>query len=171
VLTRALGIEKPPPETGIGPAKVSTSYAEIAQFGAAEYFRRSTKHRVVILLTDGESERYSAGAIGTQLKAAHVSLLIVRFWHASERVYTNGKPEVYRPDPEALAPLQRLAAVTSHEHVFDERETGGVVHAVRATIGDGPSVTVGRPQRLELAPYAALAAILPIAFVLRRRDP
>jgi hypothetical protein len=37
-------------------------------------------------------------------------------------------------------------------------------------LGDGPSVTVGRPSRLELAPYAALAALLPLAFVLRRRD-
>ena len=171
VLTRVLGIEKPPPETGLGPGKVSTSYTPIAQLGAANYFPRTTRRRVVILLTDGESEPYVPGAIATQLEAEHIGLLIVRFWDGAERVYTDGKPERYRPDPTSLSALRRLAAVTSRRPVFGERDTKRVVHAVRALIGDGPSVTVGRPRRLELAPYAALAAIVPIAFVLRRRDP
>jgi hypothetical protein len=171
VLTHALGIEKPPPEIGIGSGRVSTSYTPIVQLASADYFLRTTKRRVVILLTDGESEPFVPGAIATQLQAEHVHLLIVRFWDAAERVYTDGKPERYRPDPGSLVPLKQLAAVTSRQPVFEGRETKRVVHTVRRLIGDGPSVTIGRARRLELAPYAALAAILPIAFVLRRRDP
>jgi hypothetical protein len=37
-------------------------------------------------------------------------------------------------------------------------------------LGRGPSVALGRPKHVELAPYAALAALVPIAFILRRRD-
>jgi hypothetical protein len=47
---------------------------------------------------------------------------------------------------------------------------GGTVGRIQF-LGQGPLVDVGHPKRLELAPYAAVAALLPIAVALRRRDP
>lgn len=171
VLHRALGIERPPPSGDKGPqSKVQTSFGTLAQLAWTEYFGAQARHRLAILLTDGESERYSADAIATQLGEEHIHLVVVRFWHAAERVYSGGRPERYRPDPGALPKLRELAARTSHMRVFGERDTRGVVRAARGLLGDGPSVTVGHPSHLELAPYAALAALLPLALVLRRRD-
>jgi hypothetical protein len=171
VLHRALGIERPPPSgDGITPAMVQTSFASLAQLAWTGYFGARARHRLVILFTDGESVRYSPAAIATQLDAERIKLIVVRFWHAAERVYTGGRPERYRPDPGSLSTLRRLAARSSHQPVFAERDTGGAVRAARSLLGQGSSITVGRPNRLELAPYAALAALLPLAFVLRRRD-
>jgi len=97
-------------------------------------------------------------------------LLVVRFWHRDERVFTAGRPERYRPDPTSLAALRRLAALTSGQPVFEEADAARVARVAHGLLGRGTSVTVGRPKRVELAPYAALAALLPIVFVLRRRD-
>jgi hypothetical protein len=172
VLHRALGIERPPPSGDIGgpPTPVQTSFAALAQLAWTGYFGAAARHRLVVLFTDGESARYSPDAIATQLGSERIHLLVVRFWHPDERVYTGGRAERYRPDPGSFSQLERLADRTSHQPVFGERDTGGVVRAARSLLGDGPSVTVGRPKRLELAPYAALAALVPLALVLRRRD-
>jgi hypothetical protein len=170
VLHRTLGIERPPPQ-GLGTSgTVRTSLTSLAEVAGNGYFDSRARRRLVILFSDGESAEYSPDAIAAQLGGAHIHLLVVRFWDARERVYSHGRPERYRPDPGSLALLRVLAAQTSHRPVFGERDTGGVVRAARALLGDGPSVTVGSPRRVELAPYAAVAALLPLAFVLRRRD-
>src|SRR5262249_42633755 len=104
-----------------------------------------------------------------QLAAQHVGLLVVRFWHPDERVYTKGKIESYRPDPGALAPLERLAA--GGPGLYAESSLPAAERRARRWLGNGPSVTSGRPHRTELAPYAALAAAVPLALLLRRRDP
>jgi hypothetical protein len=62
-------------------------------------------------------------------------------------------------------------ARSSSTRVFAEDDAHDVVRAARRLLGQGPSVEVGHPKRLELAPYAAVAALLPIAVALRRRDP
>ena len=55
--------------------------------------------------------------------------------------------------------------------VFTEHELGAVAAAARAAIGDGPTGAQGRELRsVELAPYAALATGLPLAFLLWRRN-
>ena len=104
------------------------------------------------------------------MRADHVSLIVVRFWHADERVFgKRGAPEHYRPDPRSILPLRQLAAMSGR--VFGEDETGAIVKTARRALGRGRTRFDGRPQRVELAPYAALASVVPLAFLLRPRDP
>lgn len=171
VLHRALGIERPPP--GSGPSMrpvVETNLESIGQFSSAAYFGPKVRHRLVILFSDGESTSYLPLALATELHAEHIHLLVVHFWNAAERVYSAGRAERYRPDAGSLPFLRQVAAQTSRKPVFEETDTHDVVRDARSLLGRGPTVPVGRPKRLELAPYAALAALLPIAFVLLRRD-
>jgi hypothetical protein len=170
VLHRVLGIERPPPEGSSTSDGTTTSFDPIVQFSTASFFSPTTPHKLVILLSDGESDSYSPRAIGTQLRARHIGLLVVRFWRSDERVYSGGRQERYRPDPGSLAALQLLAAQTSHRPVFGEDDSSRVAHAAHDLLGSGPTIAAGRPRRVELARYAALAALLPVAFMVRRRD-
>jgi hypothetical protein len=172
VLEQSLGIERPPPmgSQELKPTHVQTNFMSIAELATAGYFDSKHRRRLVILFSDGESDTYSPAALVRPLAIAHVHLLVVRFWNAAERVYSQGRPERYRPNPASLPRLRELASRLGHEPVFDEKDTVGVVRAARSLLGHGPTVPVGRPKRMELAPFAALAALLPIAFVLRRRD-
>ncbi len=171
VLHRSMGIERPPSEAGRNVFGMATSFDPLTQLGSNGYFGPETRHRLVILLTDGESTLYSPTRVARDLRADGVRVLVARFWNARERVYTSaGKVEPYRPDRSALRPLETLAKGTGGG-VFEESELGPLRRAARSWLGRGPTRPVGTPSRLELAPYLALAAVLPVAFVLRRRDP
>ncbi len=170
VLHRAIGIQRPPSEAGRNVYGIATNFDPLAQIATAHYFGASARRRLAIVLTDGESNLYSPETVARALHRAHIDLLVVRFWHLRERVYTaSGRLEPYRPEPTALRPLEHLAAGTGGR-VFSENDLVDVVKAARDRLGSGPLRRVGTPRRVELAPYFALAAVLPVAFVLRRRD-
>jgi hypothetical protein len=126
------------------------------------------RRRLVILLTDGESVAYSPAAVATRLRAGRVGLIIVRFWNRAERVFNHGRPESYRPDPSSLGPLRVLADRSLG--LYGERHIGSAKRAAKAWLGAGPTASTGRRGHLRLAPYVAAAALVPLAFVLWRRD-
>jgi len=169
VIQRSIGIQRPPPEAGTKLQGRTTGFDSLGQLGQAGYFAPRVKHRLAILFTDGESTLYAARLVAKQLHVAHVGLLVVRFWRRDERVFTNGRAERYRPDPTSVVPLERLTAPSVG--LFGESELARAEHAARRWLGQGPTATVDRPGRLELAPYAALTALLPVAFLIWRRNP
>jgi hypothetical protein len=169
VLHRSIGIERPPPEAGATLLGRATSFGSLSQLATASYFPGRIRHRLVILLTDGESGRFGAGGVATALADEHVGLLVIRFWNPHERVYTDGKPEAYRPDPNSIASLR---ALTDRElGLYAESALPAAERRARRWLADGPTVTAGRPHRIELSSYVALAAAIPLALLLRRRDP
>ena len=170
VLHRAIGIQRPPAESGQAVYGIATSFDPLTQLATAGYFTQATRHKIAILLTDGESSVYSPETVARELRSEHIVLLVVRFWNPRERVYTSkGRVERYRPDRRSLAPLQILGTGLGRR-VFDESELAKVVRTVRTRLGGGPTRPVGVPGRVELSPYLALAAVVPIVFVLRRRN-
>jgi hypothetical protein len=170
VLRRAIGIQRPPSESGRNIYGTVTNFDPLAQLGTAGYFDRTLKHKLAILLTDGESDLFAPAALARNLSANRVALLVVRFWNPAERVYTaRDRVEPYRPNRGALRPLQELASGTGMR-IYAEDQLPDAVRAIRSRLGHGPTRAIGRPSRVELSPYVALAALLPIAFLLRRRD-
>jgi hypothetical protein len=87
------------------------------------------------------------------------------------RVYTRGAPEPqYLPDPSSRA-LRDSLARASRGSVFDERSAGPAAQRARQLLGKGRTVVHGRRTgREELAPYLALAALLPVGLLLWRRE-
>ena len=170
VVHEALGIERPPP---FASARVATDFSSIAELATSRYFAPTARHRLVILLTDGESAPFVVGNVADQLAEGHVRLLAVRLWNAGEAIYSGrGRRDPrYRPDPAALDPLRELVGRTAGGRVFGEGETHAVVAAARSAFGAGPTRPAGQEPRLvALAPYAVLAAVLPFLLLLRLRD-
>jgi hypothetical protein len=163
---RAVGIEQPPPRaTGVR----ATTYGALGAIPAAGYFAASAKHRAIVLLTDGESQPFDAGALGRALHGT--GLVIVRFWDRHESVFdASGRPEgAYRPDPSADTVLDALAVATGGR-VFGEADLRQASTRLRAVLGRGPTsrtLTRGRGET-PLAPYAALGALLPLAVLFWR---
>ena len=177
-LQKAVGVDRPAPGTGfiIAPGQVgsrnTTSFTALAGLGTQGFFSPEAKHRVVIVLTDGESPEVGAGRVGASFRRAGIDAVFVRFWGAKERVYTNGSAEPqYRPQPESRAILASLAGAT-RGRAFDEGDAAAVERQVHADVGTGPAqaVQADRGSRLALAPYLALVAFLPLGLLLWRRD-
>ncbi|MDX6410497.1 MAG: hypothetical protein QOE91_13, partial [Gaiellaceae bacterium] len=168
-LQKSIAIEEPPPfETAVR----ATDFGALAGIPENGFFDPSARHRVVVLLTDGETRPYDAAAVSKAFGATpRSSLIAVRFWRSTEAIYrtpSHADPS-YRPDPTSSLQLASLAAVTGGS-VFQEGELAATTAAVRAALGRGPTHEVARVQRVDpLGPYAALAALIPLALFFSRR--
>ena len=164
-----IGIEQPPPQSI---AVNATTLAPLADVATQGYYLPAARKRLLVVLTDGESQSFSAAAVARALRfGPGASLILVRIWAEGERVFgPSGQPESYRPDPESGPALAGLAAATGGR-VFAEGDLGAATQFARSTLGTGPTTARGRELRTTpLAPYVAAAALVPLLFVLRRRN-
>jgi hypothetical protein len=185
----ATGIEKPPPPfllTGV----LGTSFGPLSELRNQGFFNPTTTHRLAILLSDGESGAIAASTIGQALTLTSttpsrgfggflarapeppVSLFIVRVGGSSDRIYySNGQIErTYRPDPTAASTVASLAAA-AHGQVFTTADLSEAGSALRRALGSGGSHPVGtKTTTFNLAPFLAFAALIPLAFVILRRN-
>ena len=175
-LERAIGIERPPPGSSFIAAVQdtltnATSLASLAGVASQRFYSPAASRRLLVVLTDGESQRVSAPAVGRSLREAGIETVYLQFWAANERVFTAGTPESYRANPAARSILDGLAAATQGR-VYDESNVGAAVRRAREVLGSGPTRVEkdDRRQPLALAPYLAAAAFLPLALLLWRRD-
>jgi hypothetical protein len=159
VVRRAVTIEDPPPSTK---AVRSTNYADLDDIVTGNYFEPSVRRRVIVLLTDGESNPFDPGALANQLGVNHgYRFLAVRFWNQSEAVFdADGRPEpAYHPDPTGRVLLAELAGALGGRS-FEESETQAAASYLRQIVGRGPT---GRARRVlgqrALAPYIAGLAL------------
>jgi len=178
----SLGVGKPPPQgTGI----VQTSFIPLSAIAAQGYFRRLTKHRLVVLLTDGESAPFFPASIGEVLRPsvppqpsqralleAPVSLVIVRFGGSSDRLYgpKGSVDAAYRPDGRAPTIVKDLARA-ARGRSFDSSQLSDVEATLRKQVGSAHASLHGtRTKTTPLAPYFAFAALIPLAFLFRQRN-
>jgi hypothetical protein len=158
----ALRDEEPPP---LELAPNATTFAALSALGTDGFFAPTLKKRVVVLLTDGESQPFDAASTGAALGA---SLVVERLWNAAERIYGGAAADAaYRPDPAAGALVAQLVSSTRGTAASGP---GTAAAAVRRDLGAGPTrAGTGGVARTPLAPYVALAALVPLGLLLRRR--
>jgi hypothetical protein len=168
VVHRAVGVNRPP-----GTRKqlfaVSTDFSALETLATDNFFSADSTKRLAVVLSDGESQEFSAKLLAEDLRKGGVELLLVRFWNEDERVWQpNGQAEPrYRPNEKAYEHLVDLAALTTGGRVYGENELDAIVAAARTYLGTGPVVTLPAPGRtVSVAPYAVLAACIPLGFLL-----
>jgi hypothetical protein len=168
VVRNAIAVNRPPGTVG-GPSTLSTDLGALEGFARENYFGAAATKRLVVLYTDGESRSFSARELVAKLQKGGVELVVVRLWDATERVWReDGTPEpAYLPDRTSLQSIEALAALTTGRRTFGDDEPGALSAVTRGLLGDGPRVPIERAgQTVSLAPYAVLAACIPLAFLL-----
>ena len=81
----------------------------------------------------------------------------------------NNVDPAYRPDPQSSEEAQRVAAAGGGD-VLNE-DPGLLISQTKAFLGSGPHTTLREQRtRISLGPYVALIALLPLGFVLVRRN-
>jgi len=161
VVRRAVAIDSPPPA---GTSVVATNYAVLSGIASANYFEPGIKRRIVVLLTDGESNPFDPSYVASALPASQGYRFVgVRFWNANEQVYDSaGRAEPgYHPNPAGGALISELAAAMGGRS-FSESEVSAAASYLRALTGSGPTVTSGDTVRSQqtLAPFVAVLAVL-----------
>jgi hypothetical protein len=164
VAQRGVAIESPPPAASDIRA---TTFSALGDVASGDYFRAPTTTRLVVLLTDGESNPVDTTQLATALRGDR--FIAVRFWHAGESVYkTTGKPEsAYRPDPLGRVVLGDVASALGGR-AFDESQVGAATSYLRRAAGNGPTAAAqaATQHRTPLAPYVSALALLLLAAAL-----
>lgn len=169
-LGRSIGIQRPPPRARF--YSVGTSIEALGDLATRGYFAPTAARRLVVVLTDGETQAVNAGLLRRLFaRGPPIRTVFVHIWGKDERVYANGVVEPqYRADPTAPAVLASIALVIGAQ-VYGDDEAGAAAEASRELVGAGRTRVEGfRREPVALAPFLAAGALLPVALLLGRRE-
>lgn len=168
-MLEAVGIERPPPSSSFG--TTVTTLDALGVIPTLAFFDPAAKKRAVVVFTDGESQPISTVLSSDYSQAPKIDVTFVRVGNASERIYESGLAEAgYEADTAAGNTLSGAATAVGGR-VLQAGEVYETAATVREALGTGPS----RERRIEgnrqaLMPWVALLTVVPIGFVLYRRN-
>ena len=166
-IDRSVGVDRPPP---LGSSLTVTTFEALAM--PRGYFTPDRRHRLLVILSDGESRDFSASLLRAALgRASGIQTVLVRFASSDERVFgREGLPETdYRPESTAQT-IQRFVHATKGR-VFDEGRLGQAEAAVKEGVERGPRARIGiASTTTELTQVFVLAAFVPLGFLLWQRN-
>ena len=168
VLRDAIGIERPPPS---GTGDLATDYNTLGDTGTNNYYGADVGKRVLVVFSDGESKYFDDVTLKKDWEKGNVHVLFVHVWNADEKIYLarNNVDPGYRPDPESNQAAKRIATAGGGEVLGED--PGRIVSQTKAFLGSGPHTEIREQRtRISLGPYVALMALLPLGFVLLRRN-
>ncbi|MFL5917337.1 MAG: hypothetical protein ACJ74X_01320 [Gaiellaceae bacterium] len=164
----SIGIERPPPS---GTEDLATDYNSIGDTASNNYYKQQVSKRLLVAFSDGESRFFDELVLGRTLSKGHVHVLFVHLWNPQEKIYLqrDGVDPGYRPDPGSRDAARRIAVAGGGDVVGDQPDV--LVSKAKAFLGSGPETKLREQRtRVSLGPYVALAALLPLGFVLLRRN-
>jgi hypothetical protein len=165
---QSIGIDRPPPQERL--SANGTTLEALGPVATRTFFSPAVEHRLLVVVTDGETRPLNEGAVAATLaRPPGIDTVFIHAWGSNERVFVRGiaAPD-YKPDPTSRASLERLARATRGA-VYSEDEVGAAAREARRRLGTGPTVVrQERRERQPLAPFAALAAFLPLGLLLGR---
>jgi hypothetical protein len=169
-LAESVRADAPPPDLRYGRSGRSTNLTSLGLLLTTHVYSPNLKHRLLVVFTDGEIE-----PVDSHFKNAlkhRIAPIFVHVWAPNERIFTRGDQidPNYHADPQSGALLTQAAQVTGGA-VFDEDQLGALEAAAQRILGHGPSSKhISAYERIPLAPWFAIACILPLAFLLWRRN-
>jgi len=166
-LEHSIGIERPPPSRR---RQNATDLGALAQLGPQGFFPATPERRIIVVLSDFETDPFSARKLGASLRRQRLEPLFVHVWNKEERIWGGLGDAGYRPDPGSEAVVRRLAEAAAGR-AFAEQELPQAKGALRELLGEGTRRPLWKERsRTELAPWLTLAAVVPLGFVLWRRN-
>ena len=168
-LERAMAVDNPPPAATY--ATVATKLGALRAIPEKSYFPPSAKKRVLIVLTDGESEMPEGDLASAFDREPRIRTVFVRIWGESEGIYETGVAEGgYSPDPRSEAIVARAAELVGGR-VVEERDVRAAAAGVRDAVGMGETVVRRESSgRLRLMPWVTLLALVPLVYLVVRRN-
>jgi hypothetical protein len=166
-IRQSLAVNQPPPSQ-LYPDRATTFDALIPLVGS-HFYTDGVQRRLLIVYTDGESAKISP--LFKLTLQRRVTPVFVHVWQPGERIYNRGKADPrYFADPSSATALATVAKITD-ARVFPEGDTAAVVHAARDAVGRaGTRTHIDAYARVALAPWFVLGGVVPLGFLLWRRN-
>ena len=169
-LAQSVAIDSPPPsQVYHGRA---TTFEALVPLVESHFFSNGVVRRVLVVFTDGESQPLSP--IMKLTLQRRVTPVFVHVWAPHDLIYDRAhgrKPDLgYAPDPSSAEALAQLATITGGSS-YSETQLPQIEHATRDAVGYASTEKrVSAYARVALAPWFVLGGILPLGFLLYRRN-
>jgi hypothetical protein len=134
-------------------------------------FFRGPRRRLLVIFTDAETQGLHPRRLEARFRESGIETILVRIGDSAERVFgPTGNVEPYRPSPGSAAAAEAYAEAVSGR-AFAEEELDDAIDAAREAVGSGPStVRVEASDVRPLGPFVFLGALVPLSFLLWRRN-
>jgi hypothetical protein len=164
---QSIAIDQPPPSQQYRDR--ATTFDALIPLVESHFFTQGVQRRLLVVFTDGESAKISPVLRLTLHR--RVTPVFVHVWQPGERIYAKGKVDPrYVSDPTSTAALNDVASIAGGR-AFSESEHGAVAAAARDAVGRaGERTHVDAYARIALAPWFILCGILPLGYLLWRRN-
>jgi hypothetical protein len=168
-LRQSVGIDRPPPTQRYRGR--ATTFQALFPIANSQFYSPGVRRQILVVFTDGEDAPFHSAADFDLAHAMTLHPLFVHVWGPTERIYKHGRIDPrYRPDPTSGPTLSRFAAASGGQ-VFGEDDTHGLVQAIRDEAGSSHArTTIVGYARVALAPWFVLAGVIPLGFLLYRRN-
>jgi uncharacterized protein (DUF58 family) len=168
VLRHSIGVDKPLSDQAEN--RQATDLGATRFFASGNFFR-GARTRVLVVFSDAQTKQYDVDELVGEFSRSNVSVVLIRFWRDRELVHgPDGVEDAYVPDPASAVAAQQYAQQVRGQ-AFHEDELDAAIEAVRAKLGSKSTVTRVRTVDIEpLGPYVLIAALLPLSFLLVRRN-
>ena len=164
---QSVAIDRPPPSQ---PYKNrATTFDALAPLVESRFYSQGVERRLLVVYTDGESARISPVLRLTLHR--RVTPIFVHVWAPGERIYDHGRADPkYVSDPTSVDSLNEVSAIAGGQ-AFSESNRHSVTAAARNAVGRaGTRTHIDAYARIALAPWVILAGILPLGYLLWRRN-
>jgi hypothetical protein len=168
-LALSVAVDRPPPSQAYKGR--ATTFQALVPLVESNFYGRNVQRRLLVVFTDGESSKISPYLNITLHR--RVTPVFVHIWGDGERIYgPHGRVDAhYVSDPRSAEALDQLAVLTGDRHSFTEQDAGKVARVAREAVGFGGTRThIDAYARVALAPWFVLAGIIPLGFLLWRRN-
>jgi hypothetical protein len=169
-LRQSVAIDSPPPSQAYRGR--ATTLAALAPLADSHFFSTGVVHRLLVVFTDGESQPISP-VLKISLERS-IEPIFVHVWSPHDLIYDRAdgrKPDPgYAPDPTSADALAQVATLTGGSS-YSEAQVSQIVRATREAVGFAKTRKhVSSYARIALAPWFVLGGILPLGFLLYRRN-
>ena len=167
-IMQSVAIDRPPPSQQY-PNGRATTFDALVPMVESHFYSQGVQRRLLVVFTDGEASRLSPVVRLTLQR--RVTPVFVHVWAPGEHIWVHHRVDPrYFADPTSTHDLQQVAALTGGK-TFSENDFGAVERAARDAVGRaGTRTHVDAYARIALAPWFVLAGVLPLGYLLWRRN-
>jgi len=164
---QSIAIDQPPPSQQYKDR--ATTFDALIPLVESHFYTQGVQRRLLVVYTDGESAKISPVLRLTLHR--RVTPIFVHVWEPGERIYNHGKVDPrYVADPTSMQALDDVAQIAGGR-ALPESDRKGVASAARDGVGRaGTRTHVAAYARIALAPWFVLCGILPLGYLLWRRN-
>jgi len=166
---QSVAVNQPPPSQPYNTGR-ATSFDALIPLVESHFFAQNVQRRLLVVFTDGESSRISPVLRLTLHR--RVTPVFIHVWQPGERIFRAGTADPhYFADPASKRALDDVSRLTGAGPSYDERNFASFSRAAREAVGRaGTRTHVDAYARIPLAPWFVLGGLLPLGFLLWRRN-